>query len=333
MKEQKLFVKLSGVGIYIPERVLTNDDLSKIVDTSDEWIMARTGIKKRHIAAEDEATSDLCYQAALRALEDAKMSPEDIDAIVIGTVTPDMIFPSTAAIVQNKLGIKGCPCFDYESACAGSQYGTQLARTLLLSNVGYKNVLVICGDKLTSLTDWTDRTTCVLFGDAAGAMIFSATDDEQQNSVIDVLLGADGRLADLLRVPAGGSLEPATLDTVNDKKHFVKMAGRDVFREAVLTMTKSVEEILRRNGLSINDVDYFVPHQANLRIIEAVGERIGISSDKVCVTVDQYGNTAASSCIIALKTLIESGKLKEKSTILTVSFGAGLTWGTSLLRI
>lgn len=333
MKDKKLFVKLSGVGVYVPERVLTNDDLSKIVDTSDEWITARTGIKKRHIAAENEATSDLCCQAALRALENAKMSPEDIDAIVIGTVTPDMVFPSTAAIVQHKLGIRGCPCFDYESACAGSQYGTQLARSLLLADVGYRNILVICGDKLTSLTDWTDRTTCVLFGDGAGAMIFSVTDEEEDNAVIDVLLGANGTFADLLKVPAGGSLEPATVDTINDKKHFVKMAGRDVFREAVLTMVKCVEEILHRNGLTINDVDYFVPHQANLRIIEAVGERIGIASDKVCVTVDQYGNTAASSCVIALEELMKSGKLKGKSTILTVSFGAGLTWGSSLLRI
>ena len=319
-------VKIAGFGSYVPEKVLTNDDLSKIVDTSDEWIRTRTGIGERHIADSTQFTSDLCTLAAQAAMRDAGV--DSVDLILIGTVTPDMSFPSTAAIVQRKLGLKNIPCFDFESACAGFQYGTELA-TMLCSK--YDRVLLICGDKMSAITDWQDRSTCVLFGDGAGAVVFSR--DDEKSSIVDVLLGSNGNFSHLLEMPAGGSACPASAETIQQRKHFVKMAGREVFREAVLCMTSSCQEILKRNGLTIDDIDFVVPHQANIRIIEAIRERLNIPQEKVQLTVHKYGNTSASSCIIALDDLRKSGKLQKNMKILTVSFGAGLTWGASILQL
>ncbi|MDR3144341.1 MAG: ketoacyl-ACP synthase III [Puniceicoccales bacterium] len=326
------FAKLVGIGSYVPDRIMTNDDISKIVDTSDEWIVERTGIRERHIAADSQATSDLCVVAAQRALENAKLRPEDIDLILTGTVTPDMLFPSTSVLVQSKLGVRDIPCFDYNSACSGTQYGIEIAHSLLTGSDRYENILVVCGDKMSSVIDWQDRSTCVLLGDGAGALVLSATENERENFIIDMLLGSNGMLWNLLTLPAGGSLEPATEETVKARKHFLRMSGRDVFREAVKVMESCSLEILRRNGMSLDDVDFIVPHQANLRIIRALQERLGVGDEKVCVTVDRYGNTSGSSCILAMDSLVKSGKIVRGSKILSVAFGAGLTWGTSLLR-
>ena len=325
------FVKISGIGSYVPDYILTNSDLSKMVDTSDEWIRNRTGIRERRIAPSGTSTSDLCCAAAVRAIENAGLETGDIDFILVGTISPDMIFPATAAVVQKKLGLDKCPCLDYSAACSSFHYGIQLAMGLLASEK-VNHILLICGDKISSFVDWQDRATCVLFGDGAGAVVLSSTDNEEENCVLDVMTGASGKMCDILCVPAGGTSEPTSAETLAARKHFIKMSGRDIFREAVRTMSACVDEILIRNGMSIDDIDYFVPHQANLRIIEAVGEHANIPSNKVCVTVDKYGNTCASSCIIAIKSLVENGCMKKGMKILSVSFGAGLTWGASLLR-
>ncbi|MDR1402022.1 MAG: ketoacyl-ACP synthase III [Puniceicoccales bacterium] len=332
MKKNEKFAKISGLGSYVPDKVLTNNDLSKIVDTTDEWILSRTGIRERRIASDDQATSDLCVIAARRALENAKISPENIDLILVGTITSDMKFPSAAVFVQNKLGLQNIPCFDYNVACSGTQYGIELASALLTGTGRYENILLICGDKMTSVIDWQDRTTCVLLGDGAGAIVFSATNREEENSVIDVLLGANGDFRELLMVPGGGSLEPTSAETLRNGRHFFKMMGKDVFREAVKVMCACSQEILQRNNMTIDDVDFVVPHQANRRIIEALQERLGIPDEKICITLDRYGNTSESSCIIAMDSLLQAGKIGKGSRILSTGFGAGLTWGAAILE-
>ncbi|MDR2776832.1 MAG: ketoacyl-ACP synthase III [Puniceicoccales bacterium] len=331
MKNHKQFVKILGVGSYVPGKIVTNDDLSKIIDTSDEWIQTRTGIRERRIAAADQTTSDLCVCAARKATENANIAVDAIDLILTGTITSDVMFPSTSVFVQAKLGLKNIPCFDYNVACSGLQYGIELAWSLIESR-RYKNILLICGDKLSAITDWQDRSTCVLFGDGAGAMILSATENEEENSIVDVLLGANGEHSELIILPAGGSREPASEKTVSERKHFMKMSGRDLFREAVKIMGNCAQEILGRNNMSTSDIDFLITHQANLRIIDAVRERLDISPEKVCVTIDKYGNTSASSCIIAIDSLIRSGKIIQGSKVLTVGFGAGLTWGAAILK-
>ncbi|MDR0742164.1 MAG: ketoacyl-ACP synthase III [Puniceicoccales bacterium] len=331
MKNSKRFVKILGVGSYVPEKVVTNDDLSKIVDTSDEWIRARTGIRERRIAASDQTTSDLCVCAARKAMENASIAVDDIDLILTGTITSDVVLPSTSVFIQTKLGLKNIPCLDYNVACSGLQYGIELARSLIESR-RYKNILLVCGDKLSAITDWEDRSTCILFGDGAGAIVLSATENEEENSIIDVVLGANGEHSELIILPAGGSREPASEKTVSERKHFMKMSGRDLFREAVKIMGNCAQEILDRNGMSANDMDFVVTHQANWRIIDAVRERLGVSPEKVCVTIEKYGNTSASSCIIALDSLIKNGKIVRGSKVLTVGFGAGLTWGAAILK-
>ncbi|MDR2628504.1 MAG: ketoacyl-ACP synthase III [Puniceicoccales bacterium] len=331
MKNSKQFVKILGVGSYVPERIVTNDDLSKIVDTSDEWIQARTGIRERRIAAADQTTSDLCVCAARKAIENANIGVDDIDLILTGTITSDVVIPSTSVFVQTKLGLKNIPCFDYNVACSGLQYGIEIARSLIGSQ-RYKNILLICGDKLSAITDWQDRSTCVLFGDGAGAIVLSATENEEENSIIDVLLGANGEHSELVMVPAGGSREPASEKTVSERKHFMKMSGRDLFREAVKSMGNCAQEILERNNMSTGDIDFLITHQANLRIIDAVRERLDVPLEKVCVTINKYGNTSASSCIIALDSLLGNGKIVRGSKVLTVGFGSGLTWGAAILK-
>ncbi|MDR1595896.1 MAG: ketoacyl-ACP synthase III [Puniceicoccales bacterium] len=331
-KDSGRFVKISGIGSYVPERILTNNELEKMVDTSDEWIQTRTGIKERRIAADNQATSDLCVLAAQRAMESAKISRNDIDLILVGTITSDMPFPSTAVIVQSKLGLSNIPCFDYNVACSGTQYGIELASSLLTGSRKYRNILLICGDKMSSVVDWQDRATCVLLGDGAGAMVLSVTENGEENSIVDVLLGANGGLWELLFLAAGGSKEPASFKTVENRKHFLRMSGRDVFREAVLVMQSCAQEILSRNNMTIEEIDFVVPHQANLRIITALQERLGVFDEKICITVDKYGNTSASSCLIAMDTFVKSGKIRRGSKILSMGFGAGLTWGAAILK-
>jgi 3-oxoacyl-[acyl-carrier-protein] synthase-3 len=326
------FAKISGIGSYAPENVVTNGDLSKIVDTSDEWIQTRTGIRERRIAGPDQATSDLCVAAARMALADAGVGADVVDLILVGTITPDTPFPAAAVLVQNKLGLCNVPCFDFNTACSGMQYGVELANSLLTGSGRYKNILMVCGDKMTSVVDWQDRSVCVLMGDGAGAILFSATDDERENFLIDVALGANGALSQLLTVPAGGSREPASEETVRAGKHFFKMDGREVFKESVKIMGDCASEILRRNEMTVDDIDFVVPHQANLRIINALQERLKISDEKICITVDRYGNTSASSCLLAMDTWKKDGKIVHGSKILSVAFGAGLTWGASILK-
>jgi 3-oxoacyl-[acyl-carrier-protein] synthase-3 len=326
------FAKILGVGAYVPERVLTNADLCAMVDTSDEWIRTRTGIVERRIASDGQATSDLCTAAAQMAMDRASIAADGIDLVIISTLTPDMPTPNTSVLVQHKLGMDGIPCMDFNVACSGFQYGLELSRSLISSSGRYNNILLVCGDKLSTVVDWQDRSTCILFGDGAGAVVLSATENANENSIVDVMVGANGKLSNLLRIPAGGSAEPSSCESVTKRRHFMQMNGRDVFREAVRTMESCAAEILRKNGMTVNDVDFVIPHQANIRIIEALGERLKIPAEKLCITIERYGNTSSSSSVIAMSSLVESGQISTGSVILSVGFGAGLTWGASILK-
>jgi 3-oxoacyl-[acyl-carrier-protein] synthase-3 len=332
MSEQSMeCAVIKGIGSYVPERVLTNDDLSRMVDTSDEWIRTRTGIGERHIAADNETTSDLCVHAARLAIEDAGIAPEDIDLIMVGTISSDMPIPSTAVFLQRKLGIKNIPCFDFYSACSGVQYGLEIARSMLL-NPKYKNILMVCGDKLSCVTDWSDRAMCILFGDGAGAFVLSRG-IASQPGIVDVLISSDGEYIDILNIPAGGSLEPASERTVLERKHYMKMDGREVFKLAIQKMLDSIAEILRRNNLTVADVDHVVTHQANIRIIDAIGDRLNVPPEKMRITLDKFGNTSASSAILAIDHYKKAGIISRGELILTAGFGAGLTWGAAIIRL
>jgi 3-oxoacyl-[acyl-carrier-protein] synthase-3 len=324
-------VVLKGLGSYVPERILTNDELSKMVDTSDEWIRTRSGICERRIAAEHEVTSDLCVQAAWRAIEDAKIDKTEIDLIITATVSPDMPLPSTATIIQNKLGLRDIPCFDFDSTCSGFQYGLEIAGAMLLTRK-YKNILLVCGDKLSAITDWQDRTTCVLFGDGAGAVILSR-ECGARSGIIDVLINSDGAYNGILNIPSGGSMDPPSEQTVRERKHFMKMDGREVFKAAVQKMGNSIAEILRRNNLTINEIDHVVTHQANIRIMEAIANRLSIPSEKMRVTLDKFGNTSASSAILAIDYYKKLEVIQRGDLILTAGFGAGLTWGSAIIKL
>jgi 3-oxoacyl-[acyl-carrier-protein] synthase-3 len=324
-------IVIRGIGAYVPERVLTNDDLSKIVDTSDEWIRTRTGMSERRIAADDEATSDLCIQAALLAIEDAKIDKDAIDLILTCTVSPDTLTPATSVFIQRKLGIKDIPVFDFGAACSGVQYGLEIAR-LMMSSSKYRNVLLICGDKLSAITDMQDRTTCVLFGDGAGAVILSR-ETNALPGIVDVLIGADGSYCDVLNVPAGGSREPASEQTVRERKHYMRMDGRTLFKLAVQKMANAISEILQRNNLTIGDVAHVVTHQANIRIMDAIAERLSVPSEKIRITIDKFGNTSASSALLAIDHYKKCGVISNGELILTAGFGAGLTWGAAIIRL
>lgn len=323
-------VRILGVGAYVPDRVLTNFDLEKMVETSDEWIVERTGIRERRIARDDEATSDLAYEATLRVLDRTGMTPEDLDMIIVGTATPDMLFPATACLLQARLGIKGRPCFDLEAACPGFIYTLEVARGLLSIDGAYRHVLVVGAETLTKITDFTDRNTCVLFGDGAGAAIL--TKDDSDRGILSAYLGGDGTLADLLYLPAGGSRKPASIETIQNREHFLKMKGREVFKYAVYGMQESVVRALELAGVKPEEVDWLVPHQANLRIIDATAKRIHLPMDKVYVNIDRYGNTSAASIPIALAEMEDQGLLKPGQIVVLVAFGAGFTWGAIVLR-
>ncbi len=323
-------VRIVGIGAYTPERVLTNQDLERMVDTSDQWIRERTGIRERRIAAEHEATSDLGYQASLRALEHAGLTAEDLDMIIVGTATPDMLFPATACLIQAKLGIRNRPCFDVEAGCPGFVFTLEVARGMLSLNNGYRRILVVGADTLSRITDWTDRNTCVLFGDGAGAVIVEQ--DDSPRGILATVLGGDGTLAELLYLPAGGSRKPASAETVANREHFIKMEGREVFRYAVLGMQESSLAALEKAGLKPEDVDWLVPHQANWRIIDATARRLNLPPEKVYTNIDRYGNTSAASIPIALNEMVQRGLLKEGQIVLLVAFGAGFTWGATVIR-
>lgn len=326
--EQSVIIK--GLGSYAPKRVLTNEELSHMVDTSDEWIKTRTGIRERHIAAPDEASSDLAEKAARAALKDARMDASDLDLIIVATITPDMLFPSTACFVQNKLGIKDIPAFDISAACSGFLYALELGKNMIRSGP-YKNVLVIGAEKLSSITDWKDRTTCVLFGDGAGAAVLSAS-DKKGYGILGCSLGADGQDYGILHMPAGGSAKPATAETLANREHFLKMQGNAVFKIAVRAMEQCAKEIIQRHGLTTEQISLVIPHQANNRIIEAISQRLEIGMDRFWVNLDSYGNTSSATIPMALSEAHKAGKIKKDDYLLFVSFGAGLTWAATLIK-
>lgn len=322
-------VGIIGTGKYVPEKILTNSDLEKIVETNDEWIVSRTGIRERHIAAPHEATSDLAYEAALKALESAGMKAEDLDLIIIATVTPDSSFPSTACILQDKLGAKGAAAFDLSAACSGFVYSLATA-TGFIQNGMYNNALIIGADTLSRITDYTDRNTCVLFGDGAGAVILGEVPEGRGFQSFD--LGAEGSGGSLLKMEAGGSRMPASQQTIDDKKHFIYMNGREVFKFAVRVMGTATERVLTKAGLTKEDIDLFVPHQANIRIIQSAMQRLDLPEEKCVINVDKYANTSAASIPLALVEAAEEGRMKGGDTVLMVGFGGGLTWGASVLK-
>jgi len=328
--KKKIGVKVLGTGSCFPKKVITNVDLEKIVDTSDEWISTRTGIKERRMSEKDEPTSELALKASLEALKVAGISPKQIDIIIVATITPDMFFPSTACFLQAKLNILSVPAFDLSASCSGFIYGISVAKAFIESGF-YKTILLVGADELTKITDWTDRSTCVLFGDGAGAMILSAS--ESNEDILSVFLGADGSYSDLLFLPAGGTRSPATIDTVNEKLHTIKMRGQEVFRVAVPKMVLAAEKALEFSGKRVEDVKLFIPHQANMRIIEAVAKRIGISMDRVFVNIHKTGNISSATTITALDEAIKTGKLKGGDIVELVAFGGGFTWGATVLRV
>lgn len=320
---------IAGVGSYVPARILTNADLEKMVNTSDEWITTRTGIKERHIAAKDEFTSDLATQAAQRAMQRAGVTAEQIDLIVVATITPDMPFPSTAALVQRKLGAYRAAAFDLEAACSGFIFALEVAQQFIMSRT-YDTVLVIGAEKLSSIVDWEDRNTCVLFGDGAGAAILR--NRPNAHGLLTAVMGTDGRKADLLFMAAGGSRCPATAESVAGRLHYLRMEGKETFKNAVQAMQTAAEEALRRCELDISRIKLVVPHQANYRIIGAVGERLGARPDQLFVNVHKFGNTSAASVAIALDEAVQSGRVQSGDLILLVVFGAGLTWGAAVIE-
>ncbi|MCL6603493.1 MAG: ketoacyl-ACP synthase III [Paenibacillus sp.] len=328
MKQQLRPVGIIGTGKYVPEKILTNADLEKMVDTNDEWIVSRTGIRERHIASPDEATSDLSYAAALKALESAGMKPEELDLIIIATITPDSAFPSTACILQDKLGAKRAAAFDLSAACSGFVYSLATA-VGMIQNGMYNNALIIGADTLSRITDYTDRNTCVLFGDGAGAVIIGEVPEGRGFQSFD--LGAEGSGGSLLKLEGGGSRLPASQETVEGKKHYIYMNGTEVFKFAVRIMGTATERVLTKAGIGKEDIDLFVPHQANIRIIQSAMQRLNLPPENVVINVDKYANTSAASIPLALVEAAEQGRMKEGDTVLMVGFGGGLTWGASVL--
>jgi 3-oxoacyl-[acyl-carrier-protein] synthase III len=323
-------VKISALGTYVPPRLLTNHDLEKMVETSDQWIMERTGIRERHIVDSGMATSDLAVQAACRALTERGAAPTEIDAIIVGTVTPDMLFPSTACLVQDKLGAKGAWGFDVSAACSGFVYALQTGAQFIATGA-HQRVLVIGADVMSSIIDYTDRATCVIFGDGAGAVLLEPAGDDGLG-LIDFLHEVDGSGACSLYMPGGGSRNPATRETVDKKMHYVHQDGAAVFKYAVRKMTDVCERLLARNGFTGKDVDCFIPHQANRRIIVNTAERLGLTEDRMIINIDRFGNTTAATIPLAMETARQEGRLKKGDLVLLASVGAGFTTGATLLR-
>ncbi len=327
---KRVYAAFRSIGAYVPQKILTNADLEKMVDTTDEWITQRTGIKERHIAADDEYTSDMGAKAAALAIERAGLESSDIDLVVCATVTPDYFnMPSTACVISDKLGIKNVQAFDIAAACSGFVYALSVAKAFVESGMK-KNVLIVGAEKFSSIVDWSDRATCILFGDGAGAAVISASDNEKEG-IVDIHASADGSYADFLMTPSPGSVNPATKEALEQGLQYVKMKGNETFKLAVKTLTKDVQEILEANGLEGKDIPHFVPHQANYRIIKAVGDKLKMSEEQVVLTVHKYGNTSAASIPMAINDIYESGRLKSGELMLLDTFGGGLTWASALL--
>ena len=321
-------VVIAGTGAYLPDRIMPNSELETMVDTTDHWIVTRTGMKERRIAGPDEATSDMGAGAARYAIEDAGLNPTDVDMILVATSTPDMMFPNTAALVQREIGATNAVCMDLEAACSGFLYAMEVGRQFIRSGA-MDTVLVIGAEKMSSVVDWEDRGTCVLFGDGAGAAVLRPG---TSRGILHTTMGSEGDLADLLKIPGGGSRNPATFETVQARMHYIKMGGQEVFKHAVSNMFQSAQEVLDYCGLTIDNVKYVIPHQANARIIRAVGQRLGAKDNQLYANVDKYGNTSAASVILAIDEASRAGLLEQGDILMIIVFGAGFTWGASLLE-
>lgn len=321
--------KIAGTGSYLPEKVLTNADLEKMIDTSDEWIRTRTGIKERRIVAQGQASSDLAYEASRKAMQAAQVKAEELDMIIVATITPDMIFPATACVLQEKLGAKGTAAFDLEAACSGFLYGISIGSQFIATGM-YDNILVVAAETLSKIIDWKDRSTCIIFADGAGAAVLKPSFDS--SGIISNYLGADGTGADLVGVPAGGSRLPASQETVRDRQHYMKMRGNGLFKRAVKAMIHAIDVSLEKGGLTYNEIDFFIPHQANIRIINPVAKRIGLDKNKVCINLDQCGNMSAASVAVALDQAVREGKIKKGDKVLLTCFGGGLTWASLVIE-
>ena len=322
--------KISALGTYVPPRLLTNADLEKMVETSDQWIFDRTGIRERHVVDKGVATSDLASAAATKMLEQRGLEPTDVDAIIVATVTPDMLFPSTACLVQNKIGAKGAWGFDLSAACSAFVYALQTGAQFIASGA-HKRVMVIGADVMSSIIDYTDRATCVIFGDGAGAVLLEAAEDDSVG-FIDFIHEIDGSGACSLYMPGGGSLHPSTHETVDKKMHYVHQDGQAVFKYAVKKQLEIADALLKRNNLNGSDLDVFIPHQANKRIIQATADRLGLRPESVIINIDRFGNTTAATIPLAMQTAHQEGKLKKGSLVMLASVGAGFTVGATLLR-
>lgn len=320
--------RITGTGSYLPSRILTNQDLEKMVETSDEWIVTRTGMKERRLASEGEFTSDMGLQAAKKALEKASLPVEEIDLILFATLTPDYIFPSTACLIQNQLKAVNAAAVDIQAACSGYLYALAIAKAFVESGM-HRNVLLVASEKLSSIVDYKDRSTCILFGDGASACVVSSQGPGL--AIENISLGADGQLADLLILPGGGSRHPASQETLAQRLHYLRMEGKEVFKHAVRRMENAAKECIEKAGLQESEISWLVPHQANVRIIESLAKRFNIPMEKVYMTIHKYGNTSASSLGIALDELLQEHRLDPDEHLLLVAFGAGLTWGASVL--
>ncbi len=323
------FVKITGTGSATPDKILSNYDLEKIVETSDEWITSRTGIKERRIADKDVASSDLGYEASIKAMEAASIDPSDIDGVIVGTITPDHFFPATSCIIQDRLSITNAFAFDLLAGCSGFLYALQAGKGIIDSG-NAENILLVGTEVISKILDYEDRTTCILFGDGAGAAVISKS---KTPGILSIKISADGSAGDLLHMPGGGSRMPASEQSLKDRAHFLKMKGNDVFKVAVKMMESSTIEALEKAGISTEEIDLFIPHQANSRILEALRKRLGVPSDKIYSNLEKYGNTSSASVPIALDEAIRSGKAKKGDTILFSVFGAGFTWGSAVVKL
>lgn len=325
------FAEIAGLGVAVPEKIVTNADFEKSLDTSDQWIVERTGIRERRIAAPGQSLAMLSREAAIIAMDQAGIGPLDLDAIVLGTATPDRLLPSTACDLQALLGADNAAAFDISAACPGFIYGLTVAEGLIASGQG-KHVLVIGAEKLSTITDYTDRSTAILFGDGAGAAVLRQTDGRSGRGLLATFIKSDGKLAPLLYRPGGGASDPISEKVVRERSHYIKMAGREVFKAAVLAMSESCDQALTRAGITAEDIDLLVPHQANIRIIESTAKHAGVPMEKVMVNVDRFGNTSSASIPLAIDQAVREGRIKPGSILLLVAFGAGFTWGSVVVR-
>jgi 3-oxoacyl-[acyl-carrier-protein] synthase-3 len=321
-------VGIAGLGSYVPERVLTNADLERMVDTNNEWIVSRTGISTRHIAADDQSTSDLAYEAAKKALDDAGMEAQELDLIIVATCTPDMLFPATACMLQDKLGVKGCAAFDLEAACSGFIYGLAVGAQFIASGI-YENVLVVGAETLSRVVNWQDRNTCILFGDGAGAAVLKPV---EKGGFLSFHMGADGSGGELLNVKAGGARFPASAETIAQGMHYMYMSGNEVFKFAVRVMGEAAVKALEKAGITKEQLDFVVPHQANIRIVDAAMRRLDLPMEKAFVNLDKYGNMSSASIPVALDELYRENRLTKGDVLVLVGFGAGLTWGAAVVE-